>query len=116
MAFVGSDKVPGLAAVRPDRGDHLVGFGLGHARIIGAGDHEHRLGDLADTGQRADFGQLGALLGHTLVAIFHPPQILPVGIGVFKEADEVADRHRALGRGQLVLELHGGRIAHIAAV
>ena len=116
VALVGRNQMPCFTALGADRGDHLIGFRLGHARIIGAGDDKHRLCDLVDAGQRADLGQLGALHRIAFVAIFDAAQILPVGIGVLEEAHEIADRNRALGGGELILELHGGRIAHVSAI
>src|SRR5580698_3280321 len=42
VPFVEADEIPDRRPMLPNRADDLVGLGLGHARVVRAGDDEER--------------------------------------------------------------------------
>ena len=69
-----------------------------------------------DPGHRRDREQPRALGGIALVAIFDPPQVAAIGLGVLEEGDEVGDGDDAIGAAQAVAVADRRGVAHIAAI
>ena len=108
--------MPRGTTVGTDSFDDLIGFGGWNARVVATGHHHHRLGNFIDAGQRRYRQKLCPLFGYALVAVFDPAQIAAITLRVFKEGNEVGNRHHTIRAAQFGGILDGGSIAHIAAI
>src|SRR6266511_4020011 len=85
VALVLREEVPHGPAVPLYRGDHLLGLGVRHARVVAALDDEHRLRDLAGVREGRDRKKQLAHLRIPLVAVLGAAQVAPVRFGVLEE-------------------------------
>src|SRR5690606_8606635 len=116
VALVVEHQEPRRVAAVADRGEDLLGLGVGHARVVPAlGDEQRRL-DAVGVVERRDVLEERRDLRIALVAVFGPAQVAAVALGIAQEGGEVGDADDVDAGADAVGVVHQRRQHHVAAV